>query len=228
MKIFFRKHWKIMIVGVIALTLIICKTAVLNIVWAGVSVDETDVWKETVLPSNAVQVIEAESQTELLKRSYFMVAPLIIAFIALLIIGKKKSWFTPSKKGLIIGTIASFLLQGFHELLHGLAFPAGSTVYIGVIKENFSGYAASTDPMNIIQCVIYYLLPAFVLGIVPLLYFVLDREKKSTFCWFCYGFAMVGLIQTAPDWFGLFPILRQVPGDAIIQMSGWHTYWYPR
>ena len=91
---------------------------------------------------------------------------------------------------------------------------------------NFSGYATSTDPLNITQCIVYYLLPAFVLGIVPLLIFAFDKEKKNTFCWFCYGFALIGLIQTAPDWFGLFPILKQVPREAIIQMSGWHTYWY--
>ena len=139
---------------------------------------------------------------------------------------QKKNWFMVSKKGFIIGAVSSFLLQGLHEMLHGIAFPTGSTVYIGIIKGNFSGYATSTDPMNIIQCVVYYLLPAFVLGIVPLLGFVLDKEKKSTFCWFCYGFALIGLVQTAPDWFGLFPILRQVPRNAIIQMSGWHTYWY--
>ena len=77
--------------------------------------------------------------------------------------------------------------------------------------------------MNFFQCIVYYLLPAFVLGIVPMVCFLLDKEKKSTVCWFFYGFAMIGLIQTSPDWFGLYPILRQVPRDAFIQISGWHT-----
>ena len=54
-------------------------------------------------------------------------------------------------------------------------------MYIGIIKGNFSGYAASTDPINVFQCVVYYLLPAFVLGIVPLLIFVIDKEKKVHF-----------------------------------------------
>lgn len=226
MKSTLKRYWMPIGIGLIATVFVVYKIIVLNIVWAGLSVDEADAWKEAVLPSNAVQVIEAESQTELLKRSYFLIVPLIVVFIVLIIIGKKKNWFMPSKKGFIIGAISSFLLQGLHELLHAIAFPAGSTVYIGIIKGNFSAYATSTDPINIIQCVVYYLLPAFVLGIVPLLIFVLDKEKKSVFCWFCYGFALIGLVQTAPDWFGLFPILRQVPREAIIQMSGWHTYWY--
>lgn len=226
MKNIIKKHWIAIAIGVAAIVFVIYKVVVLNIVWAGISSNEVDAWRETTLPPNAVQVIEAESQAQLLRQSYFLIVPLIVAFVALIIIGKKKGWFEPSKKGFIIGAITSFLLQGLHELLHGIAFPTGSTVYIGIIKGNFSGYAASTDPINFFQCVVYYLLPAFVLGIVPLLIFVIDKEKKSTFCWFCYGFALIGLVQTAPDWFGLFPILRQVPKNAIIQMSGWHTYWY--
>ena len=226
MKNIIKKHWIAIAIGVAAIVFVIYKVVVLDIVWAGISSNEADAWRETTLPPNAVQVIEAESQAQLLRQSYFLIVPLIVAFVALIIIGKKKGWFEPSKKGFIIGAITSFLLQGLHELLHGIAFPTGSTVYIGIIKGNFSGYAASTDPINVFQCVVYYLLPAFVLGIVPLLIFVIDKEKKSTFCWFCYGFALIGLVQTSPDWFGLFPILRQVPKNAIIQMSGWHTYWY--
>ena len=222
---YIKKYRKPIVIGLIAVLFVIYKTTVLNIIWT-ISDEESDAWIETVLQPNATQVIEAESQTELLRQSYFLIIPLIVVFISLIIIGKKKGWFMPSKKGFIIGAVASFLLQGLHELLHGLAFPSGSDVYIGIIKANFSGYATSTSPMNYIQCIVYYLLPAFVLGIVPLLIFIFDKEKKSTLCWFCYGFALIGLIHTAPDWFGLFPILQQVPHDAIIQMSGWHTYWY--
>ena len=226
MKSTFKKNWLAIVIGIIAIVFVVYKVVVLNIVWAGISADEADAWKETVLPPNAVQVIEAESQSEVLTQSYFLIVPLIVVPTTFILIGKKKRWFITSKKGIMLGVTASFLLQGLHELLHGIAFPAGSIVYIGIIKANFSGYAMSMSPINMIQCVIYYLLPAFVMGIVPLMAFLLDKEKKSVFCWFCYGFALIGLIQTSPDWFALFPILRQVPNEAIIQTSGWHTYWY--
>ena len=198
-----KKFWKAIVIGAIAISFVIYKTIVLNIIWT-ISDEESDAWIETVLPLNATQVLEAESQADLLRQSFFLIIPLIVVFIGLMIIGKKKGWFLPSKKGFITGAVASFLLQGLHELLHGLAFPSGSDVYIGIIKANFSGYATSTSPMNYLQCIVYYLLPAFVLGIVPLLIFVFDKAKKSPPCWFCYGFAMIGLIQTAPDWFGSF------------------------
>ena len=221
-----KKYWKLIAVSIIAIAFMIYKAFILNITWTGINETEADAWVETVLPANAVMVIETESQAELLRASYCLVIPLIIVFIGLIVLGKKKGWFIPSKKGFVIGATASFLLQGLHELIHGLACPAGSDVYIGIIKENFSGYATTTSPMNFFRCIVYYLLPAFVLGIVPLVCFMLDKEKKSTACWFFYGFAMIGLIQTAPDWFGLFPVLQQVPHDAFVQISGWHTYWF--
>ena len=221
-----KKYWKLIAVSIIAIAFMAYKAVVLNITWTGINETEADAWIETVLPANAVMVIEAESQAELLRLSYFLVIPLLIIFIAFILIGKKTGRFLPSKKGFIVGAVVSFLLQGLHELLHGLACPAGSDVYIGIIKENFSGYATCTSPMNFFQCIVYYLLPAFVLGIVPLVCFMLDKEKRSTACWFFYGFAMIGLIQTAPDWFGLFPVLQQVPHDAFVQISGWHTYWF--
>ncbi len=228
MKKTIKDHWSIIFAAAALVLFSIYKVFVLELVWSGVSNNEADTWKETVLPPNAVQVIEAGSQKELLKRSYFLVVPLIIVFISIIIIGKKKSWFAPSKSGFIMGAVTSFLFQGGHELLHGIAFPNGSTVYLGIIKSNFSGYAVSTDPLNYYQCIFYYLLPAFVLGIIPLVFFILDKEKRSGYCWFLYGFALIGLVQTAPDWFGLYPILRQVPHNAVIQISGWHTYWYIR
>ena len=60
---------------------------------------------------------------------------------------------------------------------------------IGLLYAVLFSKNKNTDALYI------YLLPAFVLGIVPLLIFAFDKEKKSTFCWFCYGFALIGLIQ---------------------------------
>jgi hypothetical protein len=201
------------------------KLCVLDIVWE-VNENEAAAWKESSVPADAVKVIQAESQAELLKQSYFLIVPLLAGFCSYLILGKKRCHVEISRAGTAAGAVTSFLLQPFHELLHGLAFPRGSTVFIGVIKENFSAYAVSSRCLNLAQCVVYYLLPAFILGIVPLLLFIAGRPKKGRLCWALYGFAMIGLIQTAPDWFGLFPVLTQVPSGAMIQMSGWDTYWF--
>jgi hypothetical protein len=204
---------------------VIYKLCVLDIVWE-VSESEADAWRESSVPADAVKVVQAGSQAELLRQSFFLTVPLLVAFFSYMFIGRKKHRLEISRAGVAVGAVLSFLLQPFHELLHGLAFPRGSTVCIGVIKDSFSAYAYSSASMDMAQCVIYHLLPAFVLGIVPLLLFIARRPKKGRLCWALYGFAMIGLVQTAPDWFGLFPILAQVPADALIKMSGWDTYWF--
>ena len=57
-----KRHWIAIGIGIIATVFVVYKVIVLNIIWAGISADEADAWKETDLPSNAVRVIEAESQ----------------------------------------------------------------------------------------------------------------------------------------------------------------------
>ncbi|MGI6051601.1 MAG: DUF3267 domain-containing protein [Bilifractor sp.] len=220
-----KKNWLLLFFLLLLAVFVIYKLCVLDIVWE-VHESEADVWRESSVPSNAVKVIQTSSQAELLRQSFFMTVPLLIGFCVYLFIGKKKHRLEVSRAGFVIGAVISFLLQPFHELLHGLAFPRGSTVYIGFIRDNFSAYAYSSNCMNLAQCIVYHLLPAVVLGIVPLLLFIACRPKKGRMCWALYGFAMVGLIQTDPDWFGLFPILTQVPSEALIQMSGWDTYWF--
>ena len=222
-----KKHLKrnLLIFSLLLLVFVIYKLSVLDIVWE-VNEREAEAWKESSVPAEAVKVIQAESQAELLRQSYLLIVPLLAGFCLYLIIAKKRCHVEISRAGVATGAVTSFLLQPFHELLHGIAFPRGSTVYIGVIKENFSAYAVSSGCMNLAQCIVYYLMPAFILGIVPLLLFIACRPKRGMLCWALYGFAMIGLIQTAPDWFGLFPLLTQVPSDALIQMSGWDTYWF--
>lgn len=39
--------------------------------------------------------------------------------------------------------------------------------------------------------------------VIPLIMFIINKNKKDKLCWFLYGFALIGLIQTAPDCFAL-------------------------
>ena len=110
-----KKYWKLIAGSIIVIAFVIYKAVVLNITWTGINETEAGAWKEAVLPVDAIQVIEAESQAELLRASYCLVIPLIIVFIGLIVLGKKKGWFMPSKKGFIIGAVTSFLLQGLHR-----------------------------------------------------------------------------------------------------------------
>ena len=54
-----KKYWKLIAVSIIAIAFMIYKAFVLNITWTGINETEADAWIETVLPANAVMVIEA-------------------------------------------------------------------------------------------------------------------------------------------------------------------------
>lgn len=225
MKSVIKKNCLITTASLVLIIFVVYKMCVLDLVWE-ISSDESIAWKECAISSNAVKIEQTESQAELIKQSLFLVIPLIVTGCAFVILCKRKRIYEVSKAGFIVGSVLSFLLQPLHELLHGIAFPNGSTVYIGIITRNFSGYATSTASMTMVECIIYHLFPVVVLGFVPLFLFIIDKDKKRLLYWALYGFAFIGFIQTAPDWFGLYPIITQAPHDALIQMSGWDTYWF--
>jgi hypothetical protein len=218
-------NWLLLILLLLLVIFVVYKLCVLDIVWE-VSKSGSGVWRKTSIPSNAAKVIQTGSQAELIRQSYFLTVPIIICFISFIIYCKKTHRFEISRAGFVTGAVLSFLLQPIHELLHGIAFPGGSKVYIGFIVDSFSGYAISSGSIDFLECIVYHLLPAFILGVVPLLLFISFKQKKGMMCWAVFGFSMIGLVQTAPDWFGLYPILTQVPYDALIIMSGWDTYWF--
>lgn len=221
-----KKYIPLIIIAIILISLGIYKIIVLDIKWDGINADETTAWQKTDLPSSAVQIEEVDSQADLLRQSMYLWVPVLIVFLTVMVVGKKRGMWNPSKSGVIAGTLSSFALQPLHELLHALSIPGGNEVHIGIIRSSFSGYASSTAPMNIIECILYYIVPALILGIVPLILFIFRKDKNNFLSWFLYGFALCGIIQTAPDWFGLFPIISQVPRGAVIQASGYHTFWY--
>ena len=66
MKSLIRKYYMTVIAGAAAVTFVIFKILVLNIVWTGINITESDALIETILPSNAVQIAETDSQAELL------------------------------------------------------------------------------------------------------------------------------------------------------------------
>lgn len=137
---------------------------------------------------------------------------------------KKKASF--KKKMYRVGALSSLACMPLHELMHGFACPADSTVHIGVIPENFMAYAIPTTQMTVAQFVAYFMVPVVILGFLPMLGFTMTRKKKKELSTFLFSFAMTGLIQTAPDWFGMIPVLKEVPADACIQIARGIAYWF--
>ena len=206
--------------------LLVRHVASLTIVWAGIAETEQEALvNATNLLENATRIEGEPTQAELLKQAAFLDVPLILALIGGLFYYRRKSR-SDLRKPALLGCFCSILCMPLHELLHAISIPRGATSYIGIIKGNFSAYAFTDACMTLPQCVCYYLVPAFALGVIPLIFSLLIKNKNLFWQVFLFAFALLGLIQTAPDWFGLYPVLKGVPHGATLQMSDGFTYWF--
>lgn len=95
-----------------------------------------------------------------------------------------------------------------------------------LVGYSFSAYASSTVPMTMWQFIFMSFTPLIILGVLPFIAFLFVSKHNSFWGTFLWAFALFGLIGAAPDIFNVVNILRQMPTGAIIQMSGFHSYWY--
>lgn len=213
-------------IAVILFVLLAVHISTLKIQWNGISSTENGVFATTTLPENAVQFKEADTQEELLVQSYIFVVPITLVCIAVFLYFRKKKGLAIKKTGLLFGGICGLLATIPHELLHAISFPAGAEVSFGIIASSFSAYASSTAPMMKWQFIVMSLLPFFVLGVIPIVIFFFVIRKNSFWGSFLWAFAIFGLIGGTPDILNVINVLMQMPNGAIIQTSGFHSYWY--
>ena len=154
----------------------------------------------------------------------FALAGILIAVILML----KKAAKAAKRSLRLIAMLSSFFSMPLHELMHAWACPAGSEVHLGIVPEKLIGYAVTNAPMNLAQFTAYMTVPAVVIGILPLIGALCLRKHHRNQAQFMFIYGMFGLVQTAPDWFGLIPVLRQAPADAIVQISNGITYWFTK
>lgn len=154
----------------------------------------------------------------------FVLAGITVAVILFL----RKAGKAAHKNLRRIAVLSSFGSMPLHELMHAWSCPAGSEVHIGIVPEEILAYAVTNVPMNVAQYIAYMTVPTVVIGILPLLAALYLRKLKKDAAMFLFIYGMFGLVQTAPDWFGLVPVLRDAPADAVIQISNGITYWFTR
>lgn len=161
--------------------LLVRHVASLNIVWAGIAESEQEALvTATNLPENATKIEGEPTQAELLKQAAFLDVPLILTLICGLFYYRRKSK-SDLRKPALLGCLCSILCMPVHELLHAISVPRGATSHVGIIKGNFSAYAFTDACMTLPQCVCYYLVPALVLGIIPLI--ISFFFKKRSLFW---------------------------------------------
>ena len=67
-------------------------------------------------------------------------------------------------------------------------------------------------------------MPSIIFGVLPLvIWFFMPGNKISDFL---LSFGSFSLLMGAGDYLNVFNAITQMPGDAVTQLSGLHSYWY--
>ncbi len=151
--------------------------------------------------------------------------PLGLCFGALFL----KAWlvggFPLEVEMLFVGILLGFLLIPVHEYLHALCFPKGATVYVGLIPQKMAAFAVCHVPISWGRFMVMSLLPA-ILGILPLLLFLLAPAGWGKTMGVCWAMAVMGLLSPMPDYMNVCCVRRQVPRGATLQSTNSGLFWY--
>lgn len=197
----------------------------LNIKWIGLIKDE-DIkkYQKGELDKNAVKIKMPKSSSEqMIKALPFLIPVIIVMFLAMFIktyIAKDmvvKGW------AIFIGLIIGFVLLSVHELLHAIVYPKKVNKYIGIVKP-FSAVALASYPLSKTRFIVMSLLP-YILGIIPLICFILSSSSNLILNAILWGMAFMGLASPYPDAYNVYQVIKQVPKDKKVQFYEDDTYY---
>ena len=124
-----------------------------------------------------------------------------------------------SKELSLLGMFLSFVSLVPHEFLHALCFK--SDVYMYQNLKQGMLFVVGTEDMSKSRFIFMCLLPNIVFGFIPFILFLIFPNLTVLGS---LGALAVGM--GAGDYYNVFNALTQVPKDAKIYMSGFHSYWY--
>jgi hypothetical protein len=192
----------------------------MKIKWKG-KLSETNTFPTSKIPSNALPFLESKSKLE----NYIAVVPIIIFVVVCVYI---KSNFIAVVKlnllGNVIGLLLTFPFLIIHELLHAICFPSNATVEIFYSASGLSVFPNA--PISKSCYIFALLLPALILGIIPLLMWVFIPITNVTLysIWFITSIGNLG--GTTVDFYNLAHAIREMPKGSLLQLSGLKCYYY--
>ena len=161
------------------------------------------------LPENAVRLDTPHSIDETLKKAVPIKAVLcVVLFVAMFIKSIVNHDLVIHPIAVAFGFIIGFLLLTIHELLHAVVYPKAANVTVGKLKGKLVFVALASFPMSRQRFILMSLLP-FVLGIIPLLAFVISPAEYKIVNGLMFGMAAMGMISPSADVYNVIIVLRQ-------------------
>lgn len=196
-----------------------------NIKWIGfINKNEIEKYQKGELNSKAIKMNMPETMDKMMVKAFpFAILALIIIFLAVDFKGRISNQIVVYKPYMFIGLLIGFFLVVIHELLHVIVYPKGANTYIGIAKP-ITFVALASYPLKKGRFIIMCLLP-YILGIVPLIIFLISPADNLVLNSILFGIAFFGMVSPYPDAYNVYQVIRQVPKGKKVQFYGDDTYY---
>ncbi len=180
-------------------------------------------YEELPIPEGAVKLKRPD---DIIKASLpYGILPMLICMSAVFFKAKTSGAFIFYLRFIPVSFLLGFFLLPVHEYLHAVCYPKEATVYVGISLKKFAAFAVSFYPISRNRFIIMSLLPV-ILGIAPLLIFIICPLEWKPVLTICVAPIFMGFISPSPDYMDVILVLRQVPEGAVIQGSNEGLFWY--
>ena len=176
------------------------------------------------LPTTAEKLDAPATTEDMMKKSIpIAIALCLIMFLTMFIkifMSKSRAIFPPMVLG---GCFLGFLLIIVHEWLHAIVYPKEANVTIGKLKGKMVFVALASYPLKRIRFIFMCLLP-FLLGIIPLVLFIVSSPQETVFNGLMFGMACMGMVSPYPDVYNVILVLKQTKSTDKIMFYGDDVY----
>ena len=166
----------------------------------------------------AVQFREAQDTSQLAKIA--TVISIVILVITLAIVGLRGwPYFGEDPAAFFFGAVLCLVFALPHELIHAMLFKEDAYIYTNLRQGML--FVIGPEDMSKQRFIIMSLMPAIVLGFIPLSAFVVWPHLLTLGC-----FGAFSLSTAAGDFYNVFNALTQMPAGSRTYLHGFNSYWY--
>ena len=174
------------------------------------------------LPTVDVEV-GAKKLPEVTSKSAIILIPIVLLFACCVYIKKiYLGGVAFSRVDWMIGLVIALLFFPVHELIHAVSFPAGSEVIMFYTTQGLG--TTCTSPMTRNRFIVVNMLPSLILGVVPLIAYMIVPSTYAFVSTILCVFSLVHVGTGYVDYLNIVHLLR-LPSDSKIQISGAKIYW---
>ena len=168
------------------------------------SIEDISEYQTGILPKNAVKIETPQSIEEMMKKAAPIAAVLcVLMFVTMLCKTVMNKTVVISHVFILIGFCLGYICLVIHEWLHGIVYPRNALVTIGKITGKISFVALASYPLKRRRFIVMCLLP-FVLGIIPLLIFIVSSAEYRELNGLMFGMSCMGMVSPFPDVYNVF------------------------